>query len=141
MPTYKKDCFYIRPYGSSGAYTELPYTVNSVKTLPPHSRAANDLDKDAYTNTKGRAVRNRIRHDVASLSFQVPTMTGQELKDLFTLTTNVWLDCYFFYEPSWAFVSKKMYRSGTVSYEVYYVNDSNPLKNIYNNVTFDFVEE
>ena len=141
MPTYKKDVLYIRAWGSSGSYNAFPYSINGVSTLPEHSRGANDVDLDAYTNLKGKTIRNRVRHDVATLKFDVPTMTGQELKDFFTRTSNVWLDCYFFYEPSWNFVQKKMYRSGTVNYNVYYIDDSNPLKNIYTDISFEFIEE
>ena len=68
-------------------------------------------------------------------------MTGYELNKLLRRTTDVWLECRFFYEPKWAFVNKKMYRSGTIKYHKYYVHPSNPEKNIYTNVTFDLIEE
>lgn len=139
--SYSYDKMYFRPWGSSGSYVEFPYTVNNVSTLPEHDVSANDVDLDAYTNTQGKTIRNRVRHDVAAIDFDVPTMTGAELKDVFTRFTNVWLECIFFYEPSWSFVTKKMYRSGTVKYHKYYVHPSDPLKNIYQNVQFGFVEE
>ena len=138
---YEYDKLYIRPWGSSEPYSEFPYQVNGVNTLPEHDAGANDVDLDAYTNTKGRTIRNRVRHDVATLDFDVPTMYGEELKDFFDYTTDVWLDCYFFYEPEWKFVSKKMYRSATVKYHKYYVDKTNPLNNIYQDVQFGFVEE
>lgn len=139
MSNYTK--LQIRKWGSSSAYTEFPYEINSVNTLPEHEGAANDVDLDAYTNTKGKTIRNRVRHDVATLDFKVPTMTGKELRDFFNMTTHVWLDCKFFYEPSWAVVSKKMYRSGTVSYHKYYIDENDPLKNIYTDVSFQFIEQ
>ena len=139
--TYSYNKMYFRPWGSSGSYVEFPYTVNGVSTMPEHEVSANDVDLDAYTNTQGKTIRNRVRHDVAALDFDVETMTGQELKDLFTRFTNVWLECVFWYEPSWAFVTKKMYRSGTVKYHKYYVHPTDPLKNVYTNVQFGFVEE
>lgn len=139
--TYEYNKMYFRPWGSSSAYVEFPYTVNGVSTLPEHEVSANDVDLDAYTNTKGKTIRNRVRHDVAAIDFDVETMSGQELKDLFTRFTNVWLECVFWYEPSWAFVTKKMYRSGTVKYHKYYVHPTDPTKNIYTNVQFGFVEE
>ncbi|MBR5303448.1 MAG: hypothetical protein IKU37_01310 [Candidatus Gastranaerophilales bacterium] len=135
------DKLYIRPYGSNSTYQEFPYAIAGVNTLPEHDVGANDVDLDSYTNTAGYTIRNRVRHDVASLSFNVPTMTGDELHKLHQRTTNVWLDCKFFYEPSWGFVSKKMYRSGTIKYHKYYVHPTDPSKNIYTNITFDFVEE
>lgn len=137
----KYDTLLIRKWGSSGNYTEFPYKIDGVNTLPENDASVNDVDLDAYTNTKGYTVRNRVRHDVASLDFNVPTMTGEELHKFFDLTTNVWLDCKFFYEPSWGFVSKKMYRSATVKYHKYYIHPTDPDKNIYQNVTFSFVEE
>lgn len=139
MNDYKK--MYFRPYGSSASYQEFPYAIAGVNTLPAHTIGANDVDLDAYTNTAGYAVRNRVRHDVASIEFQVPTMTGDELHKLFQRTTDVWLDCKFFYEPAWSFVSKKMYRSGTITYTKYYVDASDPTKNIYTDVKFSFIEE
>ena len=138
---FEYDRLYVRPWGSTTAYSLFPYKVNGVNTLPEHDAGANDVDLDAYTNTKGRTIRNRVRHDVATLDFEVSTMYGNELKDFFGFTTDVWLDCFFFYEPEWQFSSKKMYRSATVKYHKYYVDTSNPLKNIYQDVKFGFVEE
>lgn len=138
---YKYDVLYIRPWGSNSTYQPFPYQVDGVNTLPEHDGAANDVDLDAYTNTAGYTVRNRVRHDVATLEFNIPTMTGKELFDLFDLTTGAWLDCYFFYEPAHAFVSKKMYRIATVKYHKYYVHPTDPNKNIYTNVNWGFVEE
>lgn len=135
------DKLYIRTWGSTGAFQEFPYQISGVNTLPEHTVGANDVDLDAYTNTAGYTVRNRVRDNVASIEFQVPTMTGDELHKLFQRTTNVWLDCKFFYEPAWAFVSKKMYRSGTIKYTKYYVDDNDPNKNIYTDVTFSLIEE
>ena len=147
---YEYDKLYIRPYGSSGAYAELPYTVEyydengelqTQNTLPENDVSVNDVDLDAYTNTGGYTVRNRVRHDVPSLDFNIPTMSGEELHMLFNGTTTVWLECIFFYEPAWDFVTKKMYRSGTVKYHRYYVDKSDPDKNIYQNVQFSLIEE
>lgn len=138
-PQYK--IMYIRPWGSTGAYSRFPYKVDGVNTLPEHDASANDVDLDAYTNTAGYTIRNRVRHDVATLEFNVETMMGDELHELFDTTTNVWLDCLFFYAPTWDFVSKKMYRNATVKYHNYYVDEANPNNNIYQNVNFGFVEE
>lgn len=138
---YEYDKMYIRPYGSSDSYSEFPYTINSVNTLPEYDVSGNDVDLDSYTNTGGYTVRNRVRQNVASVNFNVPTMTGEELHNLIEMTKDVWLDCLFFYEFDWNFVSKKMYRSGTVKFHKYYIDPENPNNNIYTNVTFDFVEE
>lgn len=138
---YEYDKLYIREWGSSGNYAEFPYEISGVNTLPEYDVTQNDVDLDAYTNTAGYTVRNRVRHDVKSLNFQVPTMSGQELKDFFSMTSSVWLDCYFFDESEWNWISKKMYRSGTVSYHKYYVDKVDPLKNIYTDISFNFVEQ
>ncbi len=135
------DKLYIRPYGSSDSFQEFPYKIDGVNTLPEHDVGANDVDLDAYTNTAGYTIRNRIRHDVATLEFNVPTMTGEELHALFNMTTNVWLECRFFYEPVWGFVNKKMYRNATVKFHKYYVDEDDPEKNIYTDINFGFVEE
>ena len=135
------DKMYFRPWGSSGAYQEFPYAISGVNTLPEHDVSANDVDLDAYTNLEGRTIRNRTRHDVATLEFNIPTMTGAELHNLLQRTTNVWLDCRFFYEPSWSFVSKKMYRNATISYHKYFVDKTDPNKNIYTDINIGFVEE
>lgn len=139
MNDYTK--LYIRPWGSNEQFQEFPYKIAGVNTLPEHDVAANDVDLDAFTNTGGYTVRNRVRHDVATLEFNVPTMTGEELHALFDMTTNVWLECRFFYEPSWAFVNKKMYRNATVKYHKYLVDAEDPDKNIYTDINFGFVEE
>lgn len=135
------DKLYIRPYGSTGAFQEFPYKIAGVNTLPEHNASANDVDLDAFTNTLGYTVRNRVRHDVATLEFNIPTMTGEELHELLNMTTNVWLECRFFYEPSWSFVNKKMYRNATIKYHKYYVDEENPDNNIYTDIEFGFVEE
>ena len=113
---YKYDRLYIRPWGSSEQYQEFYYTIDGVNSMPEHDSNANDVDLDAYTNTAGYTVRNRVRQNVASINFNVPSMTGAELHHLIHHTSDVWLDCLFFYEPAWGFVSKKMYRSGTIKY-------------------------
>ena len=138
-PEYDK--LYIRPWGSTSAYQEFPYKVDGVNTLPEYDGSSNDADLDAYTNTAGYTVRNRVRHDVATLEFNVPTMSGEELHDLFGMTSNVWLDCLFFYESAWNFTSKKMYRNATVKYHKYYIDGTNPNKNIYTDINWGFVEE
>lgn len=111
----------------------FPYT-------PVHDAGQNDVDLDAYTNTKGYTVRNRVRHDVKTLDFNIPTMTGAELKALLELRNPVWFQCTFFDEAEWAMVTKKMYCSSP-KYTKYYIDKNDPLKNIYQNVQFGFVEE
>ena len=139
--SYSYDKLYLRDWGSSGSYTEFPYTINGVNSLPEHDMSLNDVDLDAYTNTKGYTIRNRVRHDVISVDFNVPTMTGSELHTLLNSTANQWFDCYFFNESDWAFVSKKMYRSGTIKYHKYYIHPTDPTKNIYQSVQFSFIEQ
>lgn len=139
MNDYTK--MYFRPWGSTGDYEEFPYAIDGVNTLPENDVTANDLDLDAYTNTKGKTIRNRVRSNVASLDFSVSTMSGEEFHNFFEMTKDVWFECRFFYEPSWAFVSKKMYRSGTISYHRYYIDKVDPNKNIYTDIEFSFIEE
>lgn len=111
----------------------FPYT-------PTHDAGQNDLDLDSYTNTKGYTIRNRVRHDVKTLDFNIPTMTGAELKALLDMRNPVWFDCTFFDEAEWKIVTKKMYCSSP-KYTKYYIDSQDPLKNIYQNVQFGFVEE
>lgn len=111
----------------------FPYT-------PVHDASQNDLDLDAYTNTAGKTIRNRIRHDVKGLDFNIPTMTGAEMKQLMEMRSPVWFQCTFFDESEWEIVTKKMYCSSP-TYTKYYIDNNDPLKNIYNDVSFSFVEE
>lgn len=111
----------------------FPYT-------PVHDAGQNDVDLDAYTNTAGKTIRNRVRHDVKTLDFNIPTMTGAELKALLALRNPVWFNCTFFDEAEWKIVTKKMYCSSP-KYTKYYIDPKDPLKNIYQNVQFGFVEE
>ena len=78
---------------------------------PVHDAGQNDVDLDAYTNLKGKTVRNRVRHDVKTLDFNIPTMTGAELKKLLDMRNPVWFQCTFFDESEWKIVTKKMYCS------------------------------
>jgi hypothetical protein len=112
---------------------EFPFT-------PLHDAGQNDVDLDAYTNLKGKTVRNRVRHDVKTLDFNIPTMSGQELKQLLEMRTPVWFQCSFFDESEWKMVTKKMYCSSP-KYTKYYIDKDNPLNNIYTDVQFGFVEE
>ena len=107
---------------------------------PVHEAGQNDVDKDAYTNLKGYTVRNRVRHDVKTLDFNIPTMTGAELKQLLDMRNPVWFQCTFFDESEWKIVTKKMYCSSP-KYKKYYIDKNNPLNNIYTDVQFGFVEE
>lgn len=107
---------------------------------PIHEAGQNDVDLDAYTNTRGYTVRNRVRHDVKTLDFNIPTMTGAELRQLLQMRTDVWFNCSFFDEAEWKIVTKKMYCSSP-KYTKYYIDNDNPDNNIYQNVQFGFVEE
>lgn len=139
---YSYTKLYLRPYGSSNPYSEFPYNVGGVNTLPPYDVTQNDMDKDTYTNTKGKLIRNKIRDNVKTREFNIPTMSGTELKEFFRITKNqTWLQVVFFDEVDWGFVTKKMYRSATVKYHVDYVDEVNPLKNQYTNVEFSLIEE
>lgn len=139
---YNHNMLYIRPWGSTGAYKEFPYKPDGQNnTIPDHDAGQNDVDLDSYTNTAGKTIRNRVRANVKTLDFNVSEMSGQELKDFFAMTNDVWLDCYFFDEVVWGFVSKKMYRSATVKYHKYYMHETNPLLNQYTDIQFGFVEE
>lgn len=111
----------------------FPYT-------PLHSAGQNDLDKDSYTNLEGYTVRNRIRHDVKTLDFNITTMSGLELKKLLEMRNDVWFECTFFDESEWKIVTKKMYCSSP-KYDKYYLHPTDPSKNIYQNISFGFVEE
>lgn len=111
----------------------FPYT-------PVHDAGQNDVDLDAYTNTKGYTIRNRVRHDVKTLDFVVPTMSGAEMKALMEMRSPVWFTATFFDEAEWQIVHKKMYCSSP-QYTKYYIDPVDPLKNIYTDVKFGFVEE
>lgn len=111
----------------------FPYT-------PVHDAGQNDVDLDSYTNLSGKTVRNRIRHDVKTLDFNIPSMTGAEMKALMEMRSPVWFQCTFFDEAEWKIVTKKMYCSSP-KYTKYYIDKDDPLKNVYTNVQFGFVEE
>jgi len=111
----------------------FPYT-------PVHDAGQNDVDLDSFTNTAGKTVRNRLRSDVKTLDFDIPEMNGQEIKDLLALRKPVWFNATFFDESEWNIITKKMYCSSP-KYTKYYIDSSEPLKNIYTNVSFGFVEE
>lgn len=111
----------------------FPYT-------PTHDAGQNDVDLDSYTNTKGKTIRNRVRSDVKTLDFEIPSMTGLELKELLAMRKPVWFQCTFFDESEWGIVTKKMYCSSP-TYTKYYLDPSDPTKNIYTDVKFGFVEE
>ena len=111
----------------------FPYT-------PVHDAGQNDVDLDAYTNTKGYTIRNRVRHDVKTLDFNIPTMNGEEMKQLMEMRSPVWFQCTFFDETEWKMVTKKMYCSSP-KYTKYYIDKTNPLNNIYTDIQFGFVEQ
>lgn len=139
---YSYDKLYLRPWGSNQTYNEFPYSIDGVhNSIPEHDTSLNDVDLDAYTNLAGYTVRNRVRKNVITLDFKIPQMTGAELHDFLDYTTDVWFDAYFWDENAWAFTSKKMYRSGTMTYHRYYVDSSDPDKNIYTDVSFTFIQE
>lgn len=120
---------------------EFPYSCDGINnTIPEHDAGQNDVDLDSYTNTKGYTKRNRIRHDVKTLDFNVPTMSGYELKKLLELRNDVWFNCTFFDESEWKIVTKKMYCSSP-KYHKYYIDKIDPLNNIYTDIQFGFVEE
>lgn len=111
----------------------FPYT-------PVHDAGQNDVDLDSYTSLEGKTIRNRVRHDVKTLDFNIESMTGEEMKELMEMRHPVWFNCTFFDESEWKIVTKKMYCSSP-KYTKYYIDKNDPLKNIYTNVQFGFVEE
>lgn len=120
---------------------EFPYSIDGYNnTLPEFDMAQNDVDLDPYTNLKGYTIRNRVRHDVKSIDFNVSEMNGAELHKLLELRSPVWFNCTFFDESAWDFVTVKMYCSSP-KYHKYYIDKHNPNKNIYTNVQFGFVQE
>lgn len=135
------DRLYIRKYGVSTPYRTLPYYINKSYSLPEHDKTHNDVDLDAYTNLKGKTVRNRQRSNVKTIEFSISLMTGWELHNFMSETKDEWLDVLFFDEEAWDMISKKMYRSATVSYHTYYVDKKDPNNNLYTNVKFAFIEE
>lgn len=125
--TYEYDKIYIND-------TAFPY-------VPSHAASQNDVDYDSYTNTKGYTVRNRIRSNVKKLSFTFPALTGDEFHKLLQMTNDAWFQCTFFDEDEWAMVTKTMYRSGTVDYTKYYIDNTDPSNNIYTDITLSVIEE
>ena len=124
------------------SFKEFPYKINYENSLPEHDISANDVDLDAYTNTKGKTIRNPVRENVATIEMSIPTMSGEELHELFDMTNNkTWLEVVFFYEPEWRITHKKMYRNGTIKYHRYYIDKTNPNKNIYLNIEWGVVEQ
>ena len=120
---------------------EFPYSPDGMNnTVPEHDAGQNDVDLDAYTNTAGYTIRNRVRHDVKTLDFKIETMNGREMRDLMRMRSPVWFNVTFFDEAEWGFVTKKMYCSSP-KYHKYYIDKVDPLKNIYTDVEFGFVEE
>lgn len=139
---FEYDKVYVRKWGTNDTFKEFPYLVENESSLPEHDITANDVDLDAYTNTKGYTIRNRQRENVGTVQMQIPSMSGSELHELFTMTNNKeWLEVVFFFEPEWSIVHKKMYRQGTIKYHRYYIDNSNPNKNIYTNVEWGVVEQ
>lgn len=113
--------------------TAFPYT-------PEHDASQEDVDRDAYTNLDGYTIRNRVRHDVKTLTFNIPSMTGAELHTLLQLRSPVWFQASFFDESEWAVVTKTMYCSSP-KYHKLYIDKTNPNNNIYTNVQFSFIEQ
>lgn len=113
--------------------TAFPYT-------PDMDAAQEDVDLDAYTNLEGYTIRNRVRHDVKTLDFKIPMMTGSELHSLLLLRDPVWFNCSFFDEVAFDMITVKMYCS-TPKYHKYYIDKTNPNKNIYTDVQFSFIQE
>lgn len=113
--------------------TAFPWT-------PVHDASQEDVDLDAYTNLAGYTVRNRVRHDVKTLDFNISTMTGAELHTILALRSPVWFNCSFFDESEWGMVTKKMYCSSP-KYTKEYIDKTNPNNNIYSNIQFSFIEE
>jgi len=125
----------------TGQKYRFPYKPNGINdTLPEHEAGQNDVDLDAYTNTQGKTIRNRVRHDVKTRDFTVTEMNGEEMKRLMELRDPEWFWVTFFDEAEWDFVTKKMYCSSP-KYHIYYADEDNPLLNMYTNISFGFVEE
>lgn len=137
---YEYDKIYISET-ETGEKKEFPYRPDGVNnTIPEYDAGQNDVDLNAYTNTKGKTIRNRIRHDVKTLDFNVNVMSGSEMKDFLKIRDPEWFYATFFDESEWGFVTKKMYCSSP-SYHKYYIDKTDPLNNIYTNIQFGFVEE
>lgn len=139
---YKYNMIYFRKWGSNDEYQEFPYSIDGEENgLPENDVSYNDVDLDPYTNTKGFTIRNRVREGVFSIDFSVTMMTGEEFHKLIERTKDVWFECYFFSRYEWKWVSKKIYRSGTISKHNYYLDATNPNKDIYTDIGFSLIEQ
>lgn len=122
-------------------YDKNKITVDGVDLPLPSTLPVelNDVDLDAYTNTKGQTIRGRIREDVESLEFSYDVINGIELNSLLNITSKEWFNVSWFSEKANARVTHKFYRS-KINYEKYYVCD-NRADCRYTNVMFSFVQE
>lgn len=99
----------------------------------------NDVDLDAYTNTDGYTIRNRVREDVESLEINYGVLNGVELNQLLNITKKQWMNVSWFSEKENSRVTHKFYRS-KINYEKYFVT-SDPLECRYTNIVFTFVQQ
>ena len=113
--------------------TAFPWT-------PEMDAGQEDVDRDAYTNLEGYTIRNRVRHDVKTLEFNIPYMSGSELHSLLALRDSVWFNCSFFDEMAWDMITVKMYCSSP-KYHKTYIDKTNPNNNIYTDIQFSFIQE
>lgn len=123
---YKTNCMYIND-------VEFPL-------LPAHQEAYHDVDLDSYTNTKGKTIRQRVRHNVGDKTLNIPGLYGRDFNKILNMTKDVWFKVTYFDWEKYKFVDKTMYRSGDVTFTNYYL-DEKPDNCILTDISFSVIEE
>lgn len=81
---YNKYENYIRVGNSSSSLKQFP--TPSTLTITLH-----DLDKDAYTDLKGKTHRNRVRHDVYDIQLGYSVLSDADLAYILNAISNAWV--------------------------------------------------
>lgn len=76
---------------STGSYT---YNCSDLQNIPSSAklgRTLHDLDKDGYTDLKGRTHRNRVRHDVEDIEVVFPILSVEDRAYILNLISPAWV--------------------------------------------------
>ena len=81
-------------YNKYENYIRVGNSASNLQNFPTPSTLAitlHDVDKDAYTDLKGKTHRNRVRHDVYDIQLGYSVLSDADLAFILNAISNQWL--------------------------------------------------
>ena len=131
--------------GHTATKSGSTYTSSDLEDFPTPSAIGYllaDVDKDAFTDLQGYTHRNRVRHDVLSLTLEYPVLSEDDLAYILNRISPQWFYVYVKNKKTKQYETHKMYASDKQfnSFRAW-IDENDQWHEVHNEFTVTFVEE